>query len=86
MKARSIKSAEYAARVVFAPSEDVFAPGEAIPTSVMPKVRPRATRRPRHDSASTYDVRYIEAAPSRHTEGGWLRAFDFSWLLGRAPA
>ncbi len=79
MKSRSMKSAVYAAGVVFAPSEDV--PN----TSALPRVKPRTKRRP-HDTVSPYEARFVDAKPANTASSVWWRAFDFSWLIGRATA
>lgn len=80
MKTRSIKSAVYAAGVVFAPSEDVSA------TTALPRAKPRTKRR-QLDAVTHYEARFVEAKPStRKPANGWWRAFDFSWLTGRATA
>lgn len=84
MKTRSIKSAVYAAGVVFAPSEDV--PG----TNALPRVKVRAKRR-QHDAAANYEAKYVEARsteakPSQVAAASWWRLLDFGWLTGRAAA
>lgn len=78
MKSRSISSAENAARVVFAPTDEV--PG------IEPRKRARTgRRRTREDSAHRYNIRYEKQA-IRPAPTSWLNYLGFNWLLGRAPA
>ncbi|KUO55146.1 MAG: hypothetical protein APF80_00390 [Alphaproteobacteria bacterium BRH_c36] len=79
MKTRSIKSAVYAAGVVFAPSEDV--PG----IGAIPRGKSRTKRRQRN-AAAAYEAKYVAAETPQPPSANWWRMLDFGWLTGRATA
>lgn len=73
-------SAVYAAGLVFAPSEE-------FPGSEIPARRTKQTRRAKAAPHAAYDVQFVQAsAKSDNTRTSSRSMFDFSWLLGRAPA
>ncbi|MBU2582854.1 MAG: hypothetical protein KJ622_14170 [Alphaproteobacteria bacterium] len=79
MKTQSIKSAVYAAGVVFAPSDEV--PG----TDALPRAKPRSKRRAQ-PAASAYEAKFIDATAKPAPVSNWWRMLSFGWLSGRAPA
>lgn len=81
MKTRSIKSAVYAAGVVFAPSED-------FPSSdTVPRAKVRAKRRRNETATAPYQAQFVAAkTPSAKTSDSWWRSLDVTWIFGRAPA
>ena len=80
MKSKSIKSAVYAAGLVFAPSEE--APGT---NTLTPRVKVKS-RRVKPRPAVDYEADLVKVSAARASDTNWLRSFDLSWLLGRATA
>lgn len=80
MKSKSIKSAVYAAGLVFAPSEDtVFTP------ATTPRSKAKLNRS-KHRPVVDYEAAFVRIGHGRSEKTTWLRSFDLSWLLGRATA
>ncbi len=80
MKSKPVKSAVYAAGLVFAPSEDT-----AGTPDMAPPVKPRSKRAKRRPVVD-YEAAFVRAGQRRSDESTWPRSFDLSWLLGRATA
>ena len=79
MKTRSMKSAVYAAGLVFAPAEDDPR------TNAVAHAKPRAKRRV-SKASEAYQAKFVEAESLQPPATSWWRSLDFSWLIGRATA
>ena len=80
MKSKPIKSAVYAAGLVFAPSEETAGTPALVPPA-KPKSK-RSKRRPAVD----YEAAFVRMGQRRNEETTWLRLLDLNRLLGRATA
>jgi hypothetical protein len=80
MKSKPIKSAVYAAGLVFAPSED------AVSTHTLTPRAKAKSKRSKRRPAVDYEAAFVRIGQHRREETTWLRSLDLSWLLGRATA
>ena len=83
MKSKSVKSAVYAAGLVFAPSEEAPCTNTVTPRTPRVKVK---SRRVKPRPAVDYEADLVKVSAARASDTNWLRTFDLSWLLGRATA
>lgn len=80
MSSKGMTSPEAAARLVFAPEEE-------IPASVPSAMRAKSiVKRHQTQAPIAYDARFVKVSSVNTPAADWRRAFDFSWLLGRATA
>ena len=80
MRSKGMTSPEAAARLVFAPEEEIPAENGLVIRAKAP------AKRHKSQPAAAYNAQFVKASTITTPATDWRRTLDISWLLGRATA